>query len=106
VVVVVVAVVVVVGVVVSLGGATVAVVVVDVESTVVGGGSTVVGVVVVEDSPGLASAIEPDSAMTATTAGATARSTYEGDTILTTSHRTAGYQAIRRDFHRQDLAEP
>jgi hypothetical protein len=95
----------VVGGVVSLGGATVVVVVED-ESTVVGGGSTVVGVVVVEDSPGLASAIEPDSAMTATTAGATARSTYEGDTILTTSHRTAGYQAIRRDFHRQDLAEP
>jgi hypothetical protein len=69
--------------VVPLGGATVVVVVVAVVvvgSLLVGGAGVLVGVVVVESS-GLASAIEPGSAINANTAGATARNRFERDTI-------------------------
>jgi len=80
-------------VVVPLGGTTVVVVAVVVAvvvvvvvvggSLLVGGVSTVSGtVVVVVESSGFASAIEPGSAISATTAGATARSRFERDTML------------------------
>jgi hypothetical protein len=81
----------------------------DVVGAVVAGGSVVVVVV----SFGLASAVEPGTTAIATVAeaitnanvagatnanvaGATMRSTLERDTMLTTSRRTARYDAIRR----------
>ena len=96
--------------VVPLGGATVVVVVVVVVgggSVLLGGVSTVsAGAVVVVVSSGPASAIEPGSVISATTAGATARSRFERDTMLTTSRRTSETPGYTARLHRHLPNEP